>query len=522
MVRSFLSQWLGLAVTGIISLVLTPILVHGLGSFYYGMWVLVGSVLDYYGLLDLGIRYTLQRFVSRYCGMGDRVALNETLATGLAGMVAIGGLLCALSFLFAAILPGFFGIAGTSRPIFQEVLILEGLSVSVIFPARLLGAYLCGLDRFDLYNAGLVATGALRAVLFVIVLRYGFGVLGIVWVTLGISILTLALNWRLVRWADQAVSLHWSLANWRRLREVAHFTVYVFLSSVGDQLRFYTDSIVIARFLAVALTTPFNVVTRLIEYYKYVFYPVTGPLTTSMSTLDGQNRRSDLQRLFLRSSKLTVLLGLLGSALLLLHGKAMLRLWVGKSFESSYALLVILIIGYLVTLGQLPSQTILYTLARHRALAWWTLGEGVANLGLSIYWATHHRFVEQVVGPGLPAGYYGLAGVALGTAIPMFVVRTLIQPWYVLRVTRIAAIEYLRDVLIRPAIACGPFVAIAFLTRGPWMGSSLIHLATTVAWQTALFAALGYALALGGSDRRLIRARISDLISSLGARWQVA
>jgi O-antigen/teichoic acid export membrane protein len=519
MLRSFLSQWLGFAVTGILSIILTPILVHGMGSFYYGMWILVASLLDYCGLLDLGMRYTLQRFAGRYYGM-DRAALNETLATALASTVAIGGLLCALSFLFASLLPGFFGLTGTSRPLFQELLVLEGLSVAVFFPARLLGAYLCGLQRFDFYNLGQVATGVLRAVLFVLVLHFGLGVLGIVAVGLGIAILTLALNWRLVRWADPALSLHWRLASWSRLRDLAHFGVYVFLSSVGDQLRFYTASIIIARFLAVALTTPFNVVTRLIEYYKLVFYPITGPLTTSMSALDGQAREQDLQRLFLRSSKLTALLGMLGGVLLLLHGKAVLRLWVGKSFESSYVLLVILTIGYIVTLGQLPSQTILYARGRHRALALWTLAEGVANLGLSIYWATHHGLVERAVGPALSPDYCGLAGVALGTAVPMLAVRTLIQPWYVLRVAKVAPSEYFMEVLVRPALACGPFVVIGVLAEAPWMGSSLMHLTATVVWQTALFGALAYTLALGRSDRQLIRARIGNLVSSLGSRRQ--
>ncbi|MGH9450306.1 MAG: lipopolysaccharide biosynthesis protein [Terriglobia bacterium] len=512
MVRSFVSQWVGLAVTGVVSVILTPILVHHLGALYYGMWVLVTSLLDYYGLLDLGIRYTLQRFVSRYHGVNDRKGLNETLATATLGMAAIGALLCAASFLLAAILPHFFNVTGASRSIFQELVVLEGLSVAVVFPARVLGAYVCGLQRFDLYNVGVVVTGVLRAVFFVVVLDHGFGVLGVVEVTLGIAVLTLVINWWLVRWADRGVSLHWRLARWVRLRELGHFSVYVFLSSIGDQLRFYTDSIVIARFLTVALTTPFDVVTRLIGYYRLAFYPVTGPLTTSMSSLDGQGRHHELRRLFLRSSKFTFLLGLVGGALLLLHGKAVLRLWVGKSFESSYVLLVILIVGYIVTLGQLPSQTILYAQARHRAMAIWTLGEGVGNLVLSVYLATHHALMQWIVGPGLSAAYYGLAGVALGTAIPMIVVRSSLQPWYVLRVTKIPAAEYIKDVVGRPLLACLPFAVVCLAAESPWMGANVVHLAVTVAWEAALFVVLAYLLALDAADRQIAWETLHGLV----------
>jgi len=47
MFRNVFSNWLGLLITGAISVVLTPILIHGLGDFNYGMWILAGSVLEY-------------------------------------------------------------------------------------------------------------------------------------------------------------------------------------------------------------------------------------------------------------------------------------------------------------------------------------------------------------------------------------------------------------------------------------------------------------------------------------------
>ena len=75
-IRSIFSNWVGLAVTGVISIFLTPFMIHRLGNFEYGMWVLVGSLLDYYGLLDLGMRTAVFRFVSQFKGSGERDALD--------------------------------------------------------------------------------------------------------------------------------------------------------------------------------------------------------------------------------------------------------------------------------------------------------------------------------------------------------------------------------------------------------------------------------------------------------------
>ena len=81
--RSVFSNWAGLATNALLSLLLTPILVHGLGSLYFGMFMLVASVLDSCGLLDFGMRTATFRFLARYHGSGERDELNRTFASGM-------------------------------------------------------------------------------------------------------------------------------------------------------------------------------------------------------------------------------------------------------------------------------------------------------------------------------------------------------------------------------------------------------------------------------------------------------
>ena len=80
MLKNIFSNWLGLVVMGLISVVLTPAMVHGLGPLYYGMWALVGSLVDYSGMLDMGMRATLFRYVAFFRGANQRDSLNQTFA----------------------------------------------------------------------------------------------------------------------------------------------------------------------------------------------------------------------------------------------------------------------------------------------------------------------------------------------------------------------------------------------------------------------------------------------------------
>lgn len=220
MVRNVLSNWIGLIVVGAISVMLTPILIHGLGNFNYGMWVLVASVLDYYGLLDLGMRWSLFRFVARFKGANQRSDLSQTFATALSITIGIALFLIGLTLLLAAILPTFLKLTGLTGQEFRWVLLLVGFSAAVTFPVQLLGAYLRGLQRFDLDNLGLIITAVLRAGLLAAVLRLGRGIVALAGVSLTISLLSTILYWKLVRWADPELSVSRGDITWGRAREL--------------------------------------------------------------------------------------------------------------------------------------------------------------------------------------------------------------------------------------------------------------------------------------------------------------
>ena len=147
MLKHIFSNWMGLIVLGGISAVLTPAMMHGLGDLYYGMWVLVGSLIDYSGLLDMGMRATVFRYVAFFKGANQREPLNETFSTGVAISFSA---MCIATLAFVGlsfILPRFFKFAGPDKVIFTWTIILMGTALSVALPGQFLLAYLRGLER---------------------------------------------------------------------------------------------------------------------------------------------------------------------------------------------------------------------------------------------------------------------------------------------------------------------------------------------------------------------------------------
>ena len=381
MFRGFLSTWAGLLINGIVAVLLTPVLVHGLGPFYYGIWILVSSVLDYYGLLDMGMRYSLQRFVARYGGANERQALNETFMTGLSMGACIAGAAFVLCAVLVVVLPGFFHLDPQSASLFRILLAIQSVTLALNLPARIMGAYLCGLHRFDLYNGSASIQGVLRGIVFWAVIRSGGRVMAIAVSQMLIMALVFVLVVFLVRYADPGLRIGRKYTSWARTKELAGFSFFVFVNDIGDRLRFYTDVIVISRVLTVALATPFNVISRLMEIFRMAFFPITGPLNTEANKLEGQKKFDAVKSLFVRSTKVCALIAFAGTTILVVQGRSILRFWMGEAFTSAYSLLLVLTIGYCVILMQAPTGVFLYVRSRQKTLAWWTVDRGAGKLG---------------------------------------------------------------------------------------------------------------------------------------------
>jgi O-antigen/teichoic acid export membrane protein len=424
------------------------------------------------------MRWTLFRFVSRFKGAQDRAALNETFATAFAASLAVAALLSVVAVIMAGVLPDAFHLAGQDRGTFRRVVMLLGTGAAFTVPFQFLGAYLRGLQRFDLDSLGQGVSSVVRMLVLIATLRAGYGVLGVAWASLGVTILTFFLYWRLVRRADPELPVARLRPSWRRARELVGYSAYVLMNTGGQSLRVSSDSIMVGQIFGLGMVTPYNVASRLLSYVRMIAQSANGPVMSQMSEFDGARRQDEVRQVLLRSTRGMTLLSLFLSLVLILDGRLLIRCWVGNAFLASYPILVILTLGSLVVCSMEPCRLVVFAQARyHRALGWWSLAEGAASVAMAV----------------LLAGPMGLAGVALGLSIPAVLVRALVQPRYALRSCALSAVTFLGRGLLGPVAAATAFTGVCLLVGQPGT-ASLTVLAATFAWQGALFAVFAYVL----------------------------
>jgi O-antigen/teichoic acid export membrane protein len=224
---------------------------------------------------------------------------------------------------------------------------------------------------------------------------------------------------------------------------------------------------------------------------RVILFGLLGPFMPAMSALDAQGREAALRSLLVRATKLTAIFSLLVAGLLWLNGRALIALWVGERFVGSYAIALVLVVGYAVALAQSPGVVFLQARGRHQIVGWWTVGEGLANVLLSIVLAR-------------PLGVFG---VALGTAIPMLVIKLTVQPWYVMRTAGLSSRQYLGQSLFRPSAAGIAYFGAIYLVVGE-TPPHLMALVLRVALQAVGFAILVFAFVANDEDRKLVLEKV--------------
>jgi len=448
-IKNIGSSWFALGTNILVGLFLSPFILHRLGDSAFGVWVLTFSITGYYGLFDLGIRSSVVRYVSKHLATGSREDLAKLINTALFGYGCIGlvslGVTAVLSFRLSTL----FRIPPEFRSTAHLLIWMVGTSVALGFPLGVVGGFLEGLQRFEILNGTNIASTLLRALLIVLALQHGRGLLTITFITVALPLLG-SVVLVLIALRLRPVLFGWKYVDRSTFRTIVHYSSTTFMIMVAGRLKFRTDEIVIGSMLSAAAITYFNIGARIVDYAGGVVNSLAQNFLPVASQSEATGNISRLRKLFVAGNRFCAFTIFPMTAALLILGKSVIEVWVGKKYiATSYPVLVILIIPSTIMLAQAVSGRILFGMSKHRTWAWVTLIEGVCNLILSII----------LVRP------YGIIGDALGTAIPLTCSMVLFMPHHLCRLLGIRLRTYLREAFILPLLITAPLVVVLLLMK---------------------------------------------------------
>jgi O-antigen/teichoic acid export membrane protein len=422
---------------------------HHLGDDAFGLWVLVFSLTGYYGLFDFGIRSSVIRYVAQFKARNEPENLIRYINTSLCTYGGIGFLLLLITLVASFYIDHIFRIPAALHWSAKILFLVVGTAVAVGFPLSVFAGVLEGLQKFNWLSLTQMAYNLLRALLIVLALRRGGGLLTIAVISMVLNLCTYAVYFTVVQ-RELAVRYAVRYLDRESFRKMASYGSITFIATIASQLRFYSDATVIGIFIGAAAITYFSIGSKLVSYAGNVTQSMSQIFTPMSSQFNATGEIERLRQIFIMGNRACALIVFPLCALLIILGKSIIAAWVGAKYVPlGYIVLVTLAIGDCTEGAQSASSKILYGMARHRTLACVRLAEGLANLALSI--TLLH--------------YYGLIGVAIGTLIPQLCTNLLFLPEHLCRVLGVRLRTYLRQAYLAPLLLCTPTVALLLWLR---------------------------------------------------------
>lgn len=503
MLRRGLTNVLSNYVTKLVSLatwfLLTPFILNKLGATDYGLWVLIGSVVSYGSVLELGIAGAVTKYVAEYTARGEPARAQSLIATVLRIYTVLGVVAFGLSVAAAPAFPQIFQVPPEGRWTASNLVLIMGLAVGISIPSTITTAILWGLQRYDVYNALSVGGSLLTAVASVAVLLLGGGVIGMVAVTIPITLTMQVLAIWCIRRLGPELQFGWSGGEWQHVRPIVSFSWALFVTLLAGRLQTKTDEIVIGVFLPVSAVTPYALARKLSELPQVLTNQFMKILPPMASELDAVDDRARLRSLYVFGTRVTLATFVPLACILIVLARPILGLWVGSDYADSEVLVVILTLAGLIATSQWPAELILQGMDRHRPLAWMSSCSAIANVLLSI----------------VLLGQLGLVGVALGTLLPTTAVSLgLILP-YSMRTIGISASCGLRQIFLPVLAPALPTVLTLVVSQQLVRPDSTIPILSVAMLAIVVYLAVYATLGASHVERQLYRRALFTALRSL-------
>ncbi|HYK39576.1 MAG TPA: oligosaccharide flippase family protein, partial [Candidatus Eremiobacteraceae bacterium] len=264
--RAVTTSWIAVIANAAVGFFLTPYVLHHLGDEAYGLWILTVTCVGYYGLLDIGVRSSILRYVSRNQALGNRETVNEVIATAFYYYLLACAIIIIAAFVSVGPVCRFFSISEDLQSPFRALYLLAGAVQGVTLPLVVFAGSLEAAGRFDqMYMTNVIGLGV-RLVAVIAAVKAGGGLLAIGAATLLSQLLPYCIQVPLCFRANPGISLH---PKWARASVFRDMLRYGFVSvsvGIGEKMRGYIYPLLIAKFLSPVAVTIFALPVKLMQF----------------------------------------------------------------------------------------------------------------------------------------------------------------------------------------------------------------------------------------------------------------
>ena len=469
-------SYVNIILTVIVGLLYTPLMLRLLGQSEYGLYSLIGSVVGYLSVLDMGLGNTLVRYTAknRVDGTTQREAEMNGLFLMMYSVIGI------ITF-----------IVGAGIYVNMDLLFGETLDTGEMQLASILQAY----EKFIFLRVSNILRVVLNPLLVLPFLYWGYGSVMMVVVSTLLNFACLFANW-FYCWRYLQVKFRRGHFSKPFLREVAVYSFFIFLNAIMDKIYWGTGQFVLGIVSGTMQVAVYAIAMQFMMMFMNFSCAISGvllPKVTMMVTNHASAK--ELTSLMIRIGRLQYLVVGYLFVMFLLVGEDFIRLWAGEGYIAAYPIVLLLMAAMLVPLVQNVGIAILQAmnLNRYRMTAY-----------------TICAFIALVISFPL-AKHYGGIGCAIATAGSLLISTGVIMNRYYAQKVKLDIIQFWQNI-------GGMSKGMLLLWILVWALKNALTLA--VSWQnfllmsilsTFLYVAIMYVWCMNEDERTLCRTAVNKL-----------
>lgn len=407
-----------------VTLVTLPLALGYLGPERYGVWATISALAAMLTFADLGLGNGLMNAVADANGRDDRAAARTAVSSAffiLAALAVVGVALFAAAYgsvPWAAIVNASGGLAVAEA---APTMFVVFLCFAVSLPLGLIQRIQYGYQEGFLASLWAALGSIIGLVGLVAAIRAAAGLPWLVLAVMGGPVLAAALNGLVVfsgRHAD--LRPRFSLATKQVAFRLMRVGSLFFVLQLAVAVAYQADVVVAARILGPAAAAEYSVALRLFFLAPTLLTMVFLPLWPAYGEAITRGDLAWVRRTLVRSTAVGIAATTIGSAILLVAGREILRIWVGPVFDPPFMLLLGMALWAVVSTAFTSIAMLLNaaTVMKFQVV--------VASIMASV----------SIVASVALASRFGVSGIIWGTLLAYLVCAALPTLWYVPRLLR--------------------------------------------------------------------------------------
>ncbi|GMB01660.1 oligosaccharide flippase family protein [Pelosinus sp. IPA-1] len=381
-----LLSYVSIFMTIIITLLYTPIMLRLLGQSEYGLYSLIGSVVGYLSILDLGLGNAIVRYTARNRALGDKDAESNLNGMFLVLYSFIGVLTVILGAVLYFHINVMFGATLTVLEMEKAkiMVILLILNFAVSFPLGVFGSIMQAHERFIFVRLIGILRSILNPCIMLPLLFYGYGSVSMVVVNTVLNISCLLVN---VVYCFKILNtrIYFKKFDVILFKEIVGYSFFIFLNVIVDKVYWSTGQFILGIVSGTVMVAIYSIAIQLNNMYILVSNSISGVLLPRI-TMMVANHASDeeLSQMMIKIGRVQYVIMAYFLGGFVLFGQTFISLWAGPNYDDAYYILLIIIIPITIPLIQNVGITILQAQNRNAFRSVVYLSIAILNVLVSI------------------------------------------------------------------------------------------------------------------------------------------